>query len=127
MGLPAGVPEFHACGGSLAESMRIQHDAKLTAQADRWCEQQGLSQGTAELAKCVLTFKRTAGRMAAATTPARFSDAPPPKSYFSMNYSQQDERVELSCAQLGLHPASGAFRQCVIDLKQSIFAIQNPL
>jgi hypothetical protein len=128
MGLPAGVPEFHACGGSLAESVRVQHDARLMAQADSWCEQQGLKPGTADLAKCVLTFRRAEGRSASAnTTLTAFSEALPRKSYFTMNYSQQDERAELSCAQLGLHPASVAFTQCVIDLKQAIFAIQNPL
>src|SRR5688572_15572742 len=53
MGLRNG-PEFEACGGSLAETVRSLQDAALTSQADQSCEQQGLARGTVEQAKCVV-------------------------------------------------------------------------
>lgn len=124
MGLKVG-PEFDACGGSLADSMRIIHDATLTAQADVACEQQGLAQGTPELAKCVVLYRR-------ANTPTLASIARPDAAdtstwtpYFSMSDAQRMERAELSCAQLGLHPSWGSFNYCVADLRHSILNIRD--
>ena len=127
MGLRSGVAEFEACGGSLAESMRVLNDATLTARADQWCEQQGHSAGSAELAKCVVTFRRTAGQPDSVRVETLAANQEHPwKSYFSMTHSQQTERTELSCAQLGLHPASGAFKYCVTNLRQAIVESRTP-
>jgi hypothetical protein len=124
MGLRTG-PEFEACGGSLADTVRALRDASLTAQADEACSQQGLARGTAEQAKCVVKFRRTVQNAAltsadVATVPA----AQPWQSYFSMNQSQQAERAELSCAQVGLHPSTSGFWYCVSDLRHSIVNIR---
>ena len=124
MGLRVG-PEFEACGGSLADTMRSLQEAHLTAQADESCGQQGLTRGTAEHAKCVVTTRRAAIRKdAAGLQLASVPEAQPWQSYFSMSQAQQDERAELSCAQLGLHPAAGGFWSCVSDLKYSIANIR---
>lgn len=124
MGLRLG-PEFEACGGSLAETVRNLQDAALTAQADQSCEQQGLAHGTVEQAKCVVMFRRsTQDAMFANTQPASVPEAQPWLSYFSMSQSQQEERAELSCAQLGLHPAMGRFWHCVSDLKYAVANIR---
>lgn len=123
MGLRVG-PEFEACGGSLAETVRGLQDASLTAEADRSCAEQGLVRGTAEQAKCVVMFRRTADRSTASGAVAVVPEAQPWKSYFSMNHSQQAERAELSCAQLGLHPAGSGFWHCVADLRSSIANIR---
>lgn len=123
MGLRTGL-EFEACGGSLAETVRILQEANLTAHADQACEQQGLVRGTAEQAKCVVMFRRTAERSRYAMEPAAVPDAQPWQSYFSMNESQRDERAELSCAQLGLHPAVSRFWHCVGDLKYAVANIR---
>lgn len=125
MGLRTG-PEFEACGGSLADTVRSLQDANLTLQADQACAQQGLARGTAEQAKCVVTFRRAAqspvlvNAADVATVPA----ADPWQSYFSMTQSQQAERAELSCAQVGLHPATNGFWNCVSDLRHSIVNIR---
>ena len=120
MGLRHG-DEFAACGGSLAETIRNLQDAALTAQADQSCEQQGLVRGTVEQAKCVVLFRRSAqGPLFASTQPAPVPEAQPWQSYFSMSQSQRAERAELSCAQLGLHPAAGHFWHCVSDLKHAV-------
>lgn len=124
MGLRVG-PEFEACGGSLADTMRRLQDAQLTAQADQSCEQQGLTRGTAEHAKCVVTTRRATVRAdGAGLRLASVPEAQSWQSYFSMSEAQQDERAELSCAQLGLHPAVGGFWSCVSDLKYSIASIR---
>jgi len=126
MGLRAGV-EFDACNDSLAQSVRALHDARVIARANERCEQQGLLPGTAALATCVVVSKRTEAPPAwEHAAPISVSDAHPGRSYFRMSPSQQDERMELSCAQLGLHPAWGGFRQCVMNLKDAIFTAQNP-
>lgn len=123
MGLRVG-PEAEACGGSLADSVRVLQDASLTMQADRSCAQQGLAPGAAEHAKCVVKLRRAseAAPLFESNELANVPEAQPWQSYFSMSRTQQEERAELSCAQLGLHPASGGFWHCVSDLK---FAIAN--
>ena len=125
MGLRVG-PEAEACGGSLADTMRVLRDADRTALADQACAQQNLERGTAEHAKCVVKFRRaTASSLLASTQPPLVvPEAQPWQSYFSMNRSEQDERAELSCAQLGLHPAAGGFWHCVTDLKYAIANIR---
>jgi hypothetical protein len=124
MGLRTG-PEFEACGGSLAATVRILQEATLTAQADQSCEQQGLAPGTVEQAKCVVMRRRAIERPLMASTQAPpVPEAQPWQSYFSMSQSQQDERAELSCAQLGLHPAMGRFWHCVSDLKYAVANIR---
>jgi hypothetical protein len=124
MGLRNG-PEFEACGGSLAETVRNLQDAALTSQADQSCEQQGLARGTVEQAKCVVMYRRsTQDVLLASTQPISVPEAQPWQSYFSMSQSQQDERAELSCAQLGLHPAMGRFWHCVSNLKHAVANIR---
>lgn len=128
MGLRVG-PESEACGGSLADTWRVLQDVNLTAQADDSCSQQSLSRGSAEHAKCIVKFRRatttSASTLLASTEqPALVPAADPWQSYFSMSRTQQDERAELSCAQLGLHPASSGFWSCVTDLKYSIANIR---
>jgi hypothetical protein len=125
MGLRVG-PEFEACGGSLAHTVRNLQDAALTAQADQSCEQQGFERGTVEQARCVVMFRRSTERnLFASTQPPPVPEAQPWQSYFSLSQSQQEERAELSCAQLGLHPAMGRFWHCVSDLKHAVANIRN--
>jgi hypothetical protein len=124
MGLRNG-PELEACGGSLAQTVRNLQDAALTAQADQSCQQQGLVRGTVEQARCVVMFRRSPEHvLLASNEPVPVPEAQPWQSYFSMNQAQQDERAELSCAQLGLHPATGRFWSCVSDLKYAVANIR---
>lgn len=124
MGLRVG-PEFEACGGALADTVRSLQDATLTMQADQSCAEQGLVRGAAEHAKCVVMFRRTTKHaQLASTEAAAVPEAQPWQSYFSMSQSLQEERAELSCAQLGLHPAGGGFWHCVSDLRHAIANIR---
>lgn len=128
MGLRTG-PEFEACAGSLAETVRNLQDAALTAQADRSCEQQGLERGSVEQARCVVMFRRSPQSvLLASNEPLNEAGAIPEaqswQSYFSMSQAEQDERAELSCAQLGLHPAQGRFWHCASNLKYAVANIR---
>jgi hypothetical protein len=124
MGLRTGL-EFEACGSSLAATYRILQDAHLTLRGDEHCAGQGLARGTAEHAKCVVMFRRTEQPGALLDgAPASVPEARPWQSYFSMSPAQQDERAELSCAQLGLHPATSGFWHCVSNLKYAVANIR---
>ena len=125
MGLRVG-PEAEACGGSLADTVRVLQDAGRTAQADESCAQQSFTRGTAEHSKCVVKHRRVSATslLASREFPVDVPEAQPWQSYFSMTRVQQDERAELSCAQVGLHPATGGFWHCVTDLKYSIANIR---
>jgi hypothetical protein len=112
MGLTVGVAEFDACGDSLAQSVLVRNDADLIARTSAHCEREGFEPGTAALAKCVVLSKRTLAQSA----------FPEPAGA-----DQQTERMELSCAHLGLYPGSGAFKQCVTNLRNALFFVQNPL
>ena len=128
MGLREGLAEFDVCGDSLAESVRALQDADLIARAHEHCEGKGLADGTAALAKCVVVAKREVGLQASADLPpATVSEAPSRSRSVRMTLSQQDESMELSCAHLGLHPASGVFKQCVGSLKVALLGVRNPL
>ena len=71
-------------------------------------------------------FRRSTERnLFASTQPPPVPEAQPWQSYFSLSQSQQEERAELSCAQLGLHPAMGRFWHCVSDLKYAVANIRN--
>lgn len=137
MGLNAG-PELSACTTSLAESVVALQAAESLAEADQSCARQGLASGTPERAQCVVMSKRAAAGSVPATSDnaltasAQFAslsvpDAAssitqslPKKFYFNMTHTERDERAELSCAQLGLHPAWGSFSQCVSNLQYAI-------
>lgn len=142
MGLNAG-PELGACTSSLAESVLALQAAEVLVEADQSCAQRGFAVGTPELAQCVVMFRRAAAANApstsrnsmtaqvdrasvARTTNAGSSvtESVPKKFYFHMTQSERDERAELSCAQLGLHPAWGSFRQCVFNLQYAIVDVR---
>ncbi len=127
MGLRAGFQEYDACGDSLAQSVRVLNDSRLTAHASNQCQAQGHAAGSTDLARCVVMSKRqpVAHPTFLASQPA--SNGLTNASYFSLSRVQQAERVELSCAQLGLHPATTGFNHCVVTMKQAFFEIQNPM
>jgi hypothetical protein len=128
MGLRAGFAEYDACGDSLAESVRVLNDSRLTVQANAQCQQQGMTPGTSDLAKCVVMSRREQGAASPLQLTALSDSGRAARdSYFSMNRAQQDERMELSCAHLGLHPATTGFNHCVATLRNAIWTVQNPM
>jgi hypothetical protein len=126
MGLRRGFAEYDACGESLADAYRREVDAQKVSLAHADCKKQGHAPGSPALARCVLNESRGAKLT---PNPAPVADDPrvAQVSFFSMDRRTQAQREELACAQLGIDPASGQFRECVLELKEAIFAIQNPL
>ena len=144
MGLKAG-PEFMACTSSIAETVQAIQEAELLAQADRACAQRGVAMGAPDsssqtFAQCVVMLTTAASGSAAATPRDALAstgsvahttnvtssaiESLPRKFYFHMTQSEKDERAQLSCAQLGLHPAWGSFRQCVFNLQYAIVDVR---
>jgi hypothetical protein len=127
MGIRSGFAEFEACADSLSETVRALNDGRLITQASAHCEREGHSSGTVELAKCVVLTKETLDPDSSGLAPLLTSNGPPSRSYWSVSLSQQSQRMELSCAHLGLHPASAGFGKCVANLRNALLMLQNPL
>lgn len=128
MGIRRGFAEFDACTDSLAQSVRVLNQGRRISQANAHCERQGFAVGTAELAKCVVLSKERVDQSeAGGLAPMLASEGPPSRSYWSASLSQQSQRMELSCAHLGLHPASPGFGQCVTDLRNALLLLQTPM
>lgn len=127
MGIRSGFAEFEACADSLSETVRALNEGRLITQATEHCEREGLSSGTVELAKCVVLKKDELQPDSSGLAPLLTSNGPPNRSYWSVSLSQQSQRMELSCAHLGLHPASPGFGKCVANLRNSLLMLQNPL
>jgi hypothetical protein len=128
MGIGTGFMEFDACADSLAQSVQTRNEAELISRTHAHCQREGYETGTVDLAKCVVLSKETVARASpVGLAPLLASNGPPERSYWSVSVSQQNQRMELSCAHLGLHPASAAFGQCVANLKNALLFLQNPL
>jgi hypothetical protein len=128
MGIRPGFAEFDVCADSLAQSVRLQNEADVISRTNAHCEREGFEPGTVGIAKCVVSSKETiakAGSSGVSMVPV--SNGPPERSYWSASVSQQNHRMELSCAHLGLHPAAPGFSQCVANLRNALFFINNPL
>jgi hypothetical protein len=127
MGIRLGFAEFDACADSLAQTVRVLNQARLVSQANAHCEREGLALGTAELAKCVVLSKEKLEASESGGLAPLLTSRPAERSYWSASLSQQSQRMELSCAHLGLHPASPGFGQCVTNLRTAMMLIQNPM
>jgi hypothetical protein len=127
MGIGPAFAEFDACADSLAQSVRTRSEADLISRTNAHCQREGFEPGTVDLAKCVVLSKETLAQSEPVSLAPITSDGPASRSYWSVSVSQQNQRMELSCAHLGLHPASPAFGQCVANLKNALLFLQNPL
>jgi hypothetical protein len=128
MGIRPGFAEFDVCADSLAQSVRLIGEADVISRTNAHCEREGFEPGTVGIAKCVVSSKETIAKSGpSAVTMVPVSNGPPERSYWSASVSQQNHRMELSCAHLGLHPAAPGFSQCVANLRNALFFINNPL
>jgi hypothetical protein len=128
MGIRSGFVEFDACADSLAQTVRTLNEADVISRTSAHCEREGHEPGTASLAKCVVLSKESVARSGSdGLAPLLAVEGPPTRSYWSASASEQNLRMELSCAHLGLHPATPGFGQCVGRLRNALFSSQNPL
>lgn len=128
MGIRPGFAEFDVCADSLAQSVRMMHEADVISRTSAHCEREGFEPGTVGIARCVVSSKASIAQSGpSGLTMVPVSNGPPERSYWSASVSQQNHRMELSCAHLGLHPGAPGFGQCVANLRNALFFINNPL
>ena len=135
MGVRPGLAEFDACGASLADSLRSRNHARRLGEAHETCEQQGLAEGTAALARCVLaslSAAAPANAPASGMVPATARETTdrqdvPRILFYNMSRPLQHEREKLACAELGLDPIGAEFGDCVTGLRLAFFDLENPL
>lgn len=126
LGARPGDSYFETCQSSLAGVLEQQQVERRLGEARSACTHSSLKAGSPEFAVCVLRNQTSAdGRLQA--TAIRSVDSPARLKSLSLA-SQEDvrHRTQLSCAMLGLDPASAAFSSCVIDLQSGIEQINMP-
>jgi hypothetical protein len=118
---------YQGCVASLSGSLRSVDQSYGLAQADRDCRGRGLASGGPDLAQCVLETQR-AGALRAPTMTAVSDERVQvaPRSFYSAGPHEESRREEMACARLGLNPVDLAFDNCVKDLKDTFYAIDNP-
>ena len=122
--LTDGENDYQGCVASLSAAAGRADLARAQAQADADCRAKGYRDGSPQLAECVLDSERTERPVAsyAAYEPAPRSR----RSYYNAGPADRSRMVEQACAQLGLNPVGGAFDNCVKDMKDTFFSIDNP-
>jgi hypothetical protein len=123
--LTDGENYYQGCVASLSAATGRGDFAQAQIQADADCHAKGYQSGSPELAQCVLNGERNqrvSGASYAAFRPAPRSG----RSYYDAGPSERHRMVEQACAQLGLNPVGGAFDNCVKDMTDTFFSIDNP-
>jgi len=130
--LTGGENHYQGCVASLSSSLQGVNGAHIAIQADQDCREKGLASGSPQLAECVL-LSEGARRVAVAGpgTMARTQagdrlERVSIRSYFDVGSREKTRREEFACARLGLNPAYGAFANCVKDMKDTFYSIDNP-
>jgi hypothetical protein len=129
--LSPGENHYQGCIASLSTSLQSVNDAHTAALVDEDCRAKGFRSESPELAECVLQRINTKSAPVAQDLSARpVSDRIARESVGSfLGFTSPGEtarREQLACAQLGLNPAYGAFANCVKDLQDTFYAIDNP-
>lgn len=142
-GIHTGVPNldtwtshYRGCVFSLSNSLGSIDSERSAQEAAQECRAKGLEPGSPELAVCILQSTETTPSAAARNTSAAAS-GPPDRglagataasgSFYHASTRDLSHREELACAELGLVPASGPFASCVRNLKETFYAIDNPV
>jgi hypothetical protein len=120
--------DYAACVESLSGSVRNVEHSRAMQQAHQACSDQALRPGSPDLAVCELQAAGARPGAPADLTFRNVAAAPSwSKSYQYASPSEVFSRAQMSCARLGLDPASYAFAQCVADLQASLFDADNPM
>jgi hypothetical protein len=123
---------YRGCLTSLSDSVHSVGDIQANQQADRTCRAKGYTDGSPDLALCVLqSARQTQGTENAQQTPVSQPSAEaPPTASGSLFYASAHERrrrEELACAAVGIEPTGDAFKACVNDLQNTFHAIDTPI
>jgi len=123
--LTDGENYYQGCVASLSAATGRGDFARAQVQADADCRAKGYREGSPDLAECVLD--RQGAQPTPATSYAAFSPTPSSgRSYYDAGPSERHRMVERACARLGLNPVGGAFDNCVKEMKDTFYSIDNP-
>jgi len=111
VGVSEDDAHFGVCVDGLAGALHDNDRAQILAKAEIDCAQAG----GPDQALCVL--RRTQPQT------ARVS----PKPFRSASTDEIKRRLEVSCAKLGLNPASGAFDACVSTIQGGFASVDTPV
>ena len=118
---------YQGCVASLSQSLRSVAASQGLAQADHDCRARGLADGSPDLAECVLDGERRGAASGMTAIPVSDEAARvAPRSFYTAAPHEEARREELACARLGLNPAGAAFDDCVTNLRDTLYAIDNP-
>ncbi len=123
--LTDGENYYQGCVASLSAATSRGDFSRAQVQADADCRAKGYREGSPDLAECVLDRQRTEAvpdASYAAFTPTPRSG----RSYYDAGPSERHRMVEQACARLGLNPVGGAFDNCVKEMKDTFYSIDNP-
>jgi hypothetical protein len=125
--LADGENHYQGCIAALSDSVSRVGEAYGAVRADQDCRARGFAEGTPGLAECVLRSERTeASVRPMSATPVSDEEAVAPGSFYRARPHEETQRVELACARLGLNPVGEPFDDCVKEMKDTFFAIDNP-
>jgi hypothetical protein len=120
----SGTTDEGACTDSLTATAAAISKAEVTQQARQTCEAKGIPDQGAAMAMCIVDAR---GR---GVTPTLSIDPniirTGAKSYTRMNFKDQHQAEEQSCATLGLQPDTAGFQSCVASLDAALFDADNP-
>lgn len=129
MGLRPDTANYGACVDSLMASARRFDRGEALQSGREACLNKGLRPDGPGFSVCELEAARDRpARMTGADAAEIAAVAEPggPKSYAYASPDIVYRREQLSCARLGLDPASRAFGVCVAGLQSALFAADNP-
>jgi hypothetical protein len=129
--LDPGENHYQGCIASLSDAEFGADQGQALARADMACSARGYSEGSPALAECVLQSEgapstRTAERP---YDGARFSETAnrkPASSFYYASPVEISRRERAACAELGLNPLYAAFDNCVANMDETFFRIDNP-
>lgn len=120
---------YRGCVTSLSDSIQKVADVEATEQADASCQAKGYQTGSSDLALCVLQAadERRGNAETATATPISYHPETANGSFFYASGKELNRREQIACASLGLDPSNASFAECVKDLKDTLYAIDNPI
>jgi len=132
--LERGASHYQGCVTVLSDSLQSLETLDLAARADADCRSKGELPNSPGLAECALQSEETTSPSttksaeALAVTPVAESlRSKPVGSMFFASPGETLRREKFACAALGLEPPYGAFSNCVKDLEDTFYAIDNPV
>jgi hypothetical protein len=117
---------YSSCVESLSNSLAKLGRGAALEQARNTCIAKGLKANTPELAECVLSGSDSKADPPSPLRPV--SELTVPGAAKPYSYTSNENifrREQLSCAELGLDPTSGAFNTCVASLETALFEADN--